>query len=190
LALPNFSQPFVLEADACDTSIGAVLMQEGRPLSFFSKSLGKRAVEMSTYDKEAMAIIEALKKWTHYLCEAQLILRIDQESLKYIGQQKLVQGIQHKLLINLMGYDYKIEYKKGKENKAADALSRRPQENTLMSISTAVPLWIKDVLSSYIDDPKCKEVQEQLRINPASGPIFSLSNGIIRYKNRSGWKQH
>jgi hypothetical protein len=40
------------------------------------------------------------------------------------------------------------------------------------------------VLSSYIDDPKCKEVQEQLRINPASAPNFSLSNDIIRYKNR------
>jgi hypothetical protein len=104
--------------------------------------------------------------------------------LKYIGQQKLVHGIQHKLLIKLMGYDYKIEYKKGKENKVVDALSRRPQENTLMSISTAVSLWINDVLSSYIDDPKCKEVQEQLRINPASAPNFSLSNDIIRYKNR------
>jgi hypothetical protein len=62
LALPNFSKPFVLETDASDNNIGAVLMQEGRPLSFLSKSLGKKAVEMSTYDKEAMTIIEALKK--------------------------------------------------------------------------------------------------------------------------------
>jgi hypothetical protein len=39
-----------------------------------------------------------------------------------MGEQRLVQGIKHKLLIKLMGYNYKIEYKKGKENKAADAL--------------------------------------------------------------------
>jgi hypothetical protein len=62
LALPNFNKPFVLETDASDNNIGVVLMQEGRPLSFLSKSLGKKAVEMSTYDKEAMTIIEALKK--------------------------------------------------------------------------------------------------------------------------------
>jgi hypothetical protein len=71
-----------------------------------------------------MAIIEALKKWKHYLSEANLILRTDQESLKYMNEQRLVQGIQHKLMVKLMGYNYKIEYKKGKESRAADALSR------------------------------------------------------------------
>jgi hypothetical protein len=140
LALANFTKPFILETDARDRSIGAVLMQQGRPLSFWSKSLGKKSTVMSTYDKEVMAIIEALKKWNHYLCEAELILRTDQESLKYMGEQRLVQGIQHKLLIKLMGYNYKIEYEKGKENRAADALSRRPQEQHLLSLSTAVPL--------------------------------------------------
>jgi hypothetical protein len=139
LALPNFNKPFVLECDASDKSIGAILMQEGRPISFLSKSLGKQAVEMSTYDKEAMAIIEALKKWKHYLVEATLILRTDQQSLKFMGEQRLVQGIQHKLLVKLMGYNYKIEYKKGKDNKAADALSRRPQDESVRAMSIAIP---------------------------------------------------
>jgi hypothetical protein len=77
-----------------------------------------------------MAIIEALKKWKHYLSEANLILRTDQESLKYMNEQRLVQGIQHKLMVKLMGYNYKIEYKKGKENRAADALSRHSKQIT------------------------------------------------------------
>jgi hypothetical protein len=75
----------VLESDASDTSIGAFLMQDGRPISFLSKTLGKRDAEMSTYDKEAMVIIEALKKWKHYLAKAKLILRIDEQSLKYMS---------------------------------------------------------------------------------------------------------
>jgi hypothetical protein len=71
-------------------------MQEGRPLSFLSKTLGPKAATLPTYDKEALALIEALKKWKHYINEATLILRTGQQSLKYIVDKKLIQGIQHK----------------------------------------------------------------------------------------------
>jgi hypothetical protein len=101
-----------------------------------------------------------------------------------MGEQKLVQGIQHKLMIKLMGYNYKMEYKKGKENRAADALSRRPQTPHLMSVSIAMPLWIIDVLTSYTEDGKCKELEEQLRINATAIPNFTLTNDILRYKKK------
>jgi hypothetical protein len=61
LAMPDFSQPFVLETDASGYGIGAVLMQQGKPISFMSKAIGPKAAALSTYDKEALAIIEALK---------------------------------------------------------------------------------------------------------------------------------
>jgi hypothetical protein len=184
LVLPYFNKPFVLESDASDTSIGAVLMQEGGPIAFLSKTLGKRAAEMSTYDKEAMEIIEALKKWKHYLAEAKLILRIDWYSLKYMSEQRLVQGIQHKLLVKLMGYNYTIEYKKGKDNKAADALSRKPNTESMRAISTVLPLWVNDVQTSYTGDSKCKELEEQLHIQADNVPHFSMTNGMIRYKGK------
>ena len=63
LALPDFSLPFILEVDACDYVIGAVLMRKGKPISFLSKVIGPKFVGLSTYDKEAMEIFEALKKW-------------------------------------------------------------------------------------------------------------------------------
>jgi hypothetical protein len=132
--------------------------------------------------KEVMTIIEALKKWKHYLSEATLILRTDQQSLKYMGEHRLLQGIQHSMMVKLMGYNYKIEYKKGIENRATDALSRRPQEYELMSITIVIPLWINDVLSNYDQDTKCKELEEKLRVNPAAVPNFTLTNGILRYK--------
>lgn len=62
MALPDYSQPFVLEVDASGYGIGAVLMQGRRPISFMNKSIGPKSVAISTYDKETLAILEAIKK--------------------------------------------------------------------------------------------------------------------------------
>jgi hypothetical protein len=101
-----------------------------------------------------------------------------------MGEQRLVQGIQHKLLVKLMWYNYTIEYKKGKENKAANALSRRPQLDSISALLIAIPLWVNDVQASYTDDSKCKELEEQLHIKPDSTLNFSMTNGLIIYKGR------
>jgi hypothetical protein len=53
-----------------------------------SKSLGKKAVEVSTYDKEVMTIIEAIKKWKHYLVEAELIIQTNNTKLEIYGRAK------------------------------------------------------------------------------------------------------
>ena len=61
-----------------------------------------------------MATLEALKKWKHYFASSSIIIRTDQLSLKYIHDQRLVEGVQHKLLVKLLGYNYTVEYKKSK----------------------------------------------------------------------------
>lgn len=63
LVIPNFSLPFVLETNACDTGIGAVLTHEGRPLAFMSKALGPKNQGLSTYEKEYLALLMAVKQW-------------------------------------------------------------------------------------------------------------------------------
>jgi hypothetical protein len=52
LALPNFDKQFILETDACNAGIGAVLMQDGHPIAYLSQSLNKTNQGRSTYEKE------------------------------------------------------------------------------------------------------------------------------------------
>lgn len=110
-------------------------MQNGRPISFLSKTLGPKSTALSTYEKEAIATIEAFKKWKHYFASTSVVIKTDPQSLKFIQDQRLAEGIQHKLLIKLLGYNYKVEYTKGKENKAADALFRSTHAPQLLPLS-------------------------------------------------------
>jgi hypothetical protein len=182
--LPNFTLPFTLAADSSGSGIGAVLMQEGRPISFLSKTLGPKAATLSTYEKEALAILEALKKWKHYLVSTSVIIRTDQQSLKYIQEQRLAKGIQHKLLVKLLGYTYRVEYKQGRENRVADALSRATHSKEVMAISQAVPVWKEQVIHSYEEDPHCLDLLSKLSIDCQAVPNYSLENSILRYKTK------
>lgn len=184
LALPDFSKPFILEANASGYGPRAVLMQEGRPISYFSKTIGPRVAAMSTYDKEALAIIEAVKKWRHYFLATAFVIRTDQESLKYIQEQKLPEGIQHKLLLKLLGYNFTIEYKKGKENKAVDALSRVKHMVSMITACTNTPTYVKEVVKSYTNDNKIKELIAKCSVDKDNKTAYSFRSGLLRFNNK------
>lgn len=124
LGLPDFTQPFVIECDASSYGIGAVLMQAGKPIAYFSEALKGTARSLSTYEKEMLAVVKSVRKWRPYLLRKSFTVRTDHKSLKYLLEQRITTPAQARWLPKLLGYDYKVEYKQGPENKAADALSR------------------------------------------------------------------
>ncbi|KAL0361148.1 UNVERIFIED_CONTAM: Retrovirus-related Pol polyprotein from transposon.6 [Sesamum radiatum] len=63
LALPDFSQPFIVETDVCGKGIGAVLMQGGRPIAYLSKALAAKNMGLSTYEKEFLALLLAVTNY-------------------------------------------------------------------------------------------------------------------------------
>jgi hypothetical protein len=123
LALPDFSAPFVIETDACDVGIGAVLSQKGHPLAFVSRALGPKNRGLSVYEKEYMAILLAVQQWRSYLQIGEFVIKTDHKSLAHLTDQRLHTEWQRRALTKLMGLQYIVQYKKGVLNGAAYALS-------------------------------------------------------------------
>ena len=96
LATPNFAKTFVVECDASGFGIGAILMQEGHPISFESRNLNKRESLKYMYGKEMLAIIHALTKWRQYLIGSKFLIRTNHNSLQYLLQQQTLSTEQHK----------------------------------------------------------------------------------------------
>lgn len=84
LALPDFTKEFIIENNASDHGLGAVLMQRGRPVAYFSRVLGTRAQKKSIYERELMAIVLAIQKWRPYLLGRLFIVITDLRALKYL----------------------------------------------------------------------------------------------------------
>ena len=120
--------PFTLETDASDFAIGATLNQDGRPVAFFSRTLNSSEKHHAAVEKEAYAIVEALKRWRHFLVGRRFTLITDQKSVAYIFDVRHRSKIKNEKIerwrLELMPYKYDVQHRAGSLNVAADALSR------------------------------------------------------------------
>jgi hypothetical protein len=182
LKLPDFSQPFVIETDACDKGIRAVLMQQGHPIAYLSKGLGPKNAALSTYEKECLAVLMAVDKWKSYLQHKEFIISTDHRSLLHLSDQQLTTGVQHKAFLKLLGLNYKIVYKKGKENVVADALSRNTTTEEFFAISECKPRWLEIIVEGYEQDPNTKQLLTELCVTGSNSKGFTLTDGLIRFK--------
>jgi hypothetical protein len=88
LAYPDFDQPFLLFTDACNYGIGAVLsqIQQGKEvvISYFSRQLHKSEMNYPTIEKEALAVVEAVKHFKYYLLDRHFTVLSDHAPLQWL----------------------------------------------------------------------------------------------------------
>jgi len=100
-----------------------------------------------------------------------------------LEEQRLHAPWQQKVFTQLLGLQYRIVYKKGVDNGAADALSRVPVAQCA-AMSVCQPAWLLEVLQSYDSDPVTQELLAKLSDTSVSTPNYTLQDGLIRYKGR------
>ncbi|VFQ76085.1 unnamed protein product [Cuscuta campestris] len=187
LRLPDFNQVFYLETDASNSGVGAVLLQHGHPLAFFSKKLGPRRRLASTYHKELYAIVEAVQKWRQYLLGREFVIRSDQRSLKELLHQVVQTPDQQFYIRKLMGYKFRIEYKTGASNRAADALSRRDDDAELATLFTTYSRPLPKLLDALAAENSQDSELQQLHAAVTAGSAkadFSVHDGLLYYRHR------
>jgi len=133
LAHFDASRPIIIEADASDLAIGAVLSRDNEnilhPVASISRKFQPVEINYDIHDKELLAIVDAFKHWRRYCEGAEHPIQVftDHHNLEYFTIMKVLNRRQARWAEELAGIDFSIHYRPGTQNGKPDALSRRPE---------------------------------------------------------------
>ncbi|CAF4588394.1 unnamed protein product, partial [Rotaria socialis] len=216
---PNFEQPFILELDACEYGVGAVLTQEYEEkkyvIAYASRTLSTAERNYGATEREALAIVWATKHFRPYLEGNKIYVRSDCKALEWMRTAKDVTGRLARWAMKLSAYQIEeIKYRPGKLNANADSLSRNPlpddivNQHEVSTIETAVNLWqntniLKDIKEEQQADPKLKQIINFLETKPTTdsndkrnphilvnGLLYKIKNSNMHYNQRIIGEKH
>src|SRR6476469_10324696 len=122
---------FVLQTDASDYACGAVLNQrdmktgQDHPVAYWSKTLTECQRNYFPYDKEGLAVVQAVEHFKCYLSGRPFILETDHQALRHLLLQKSITSSRQMTYVSMLqAYEMDIVYRPGHSNANADCLSR------------------------------------------------------------------
>ena len=157
LKLYDVNKPVEVHCDASKDGLGAVLMQDGRPVAYSSRSLTDTEKRYAQIEKEMLSIVHACTKFHCFIFGKETIVFNDHKPLEMIFQKSLSSAPMRlqKMLLKLQWYNLKVRYRKGTEMTAPDALSRAylPEAKTeLDNLETISMLDMLDVTPDRYSD--------------------------------------
>ena len=132
LAFPRMDLPFIVETDASDIGVGAILSQKYEDgsihvIAYSSSALRAQKKSWITAEKEAFAIISAVREFRPYLYHSKFTIITDHEPIKWMDDLNCPPHKIYRWILELQEYEYEIIHRPGRIHSHADALSRAPR---------------------------------------------------------------
>ena len=174
LAYPSQNDHFVLDTDASNYGMGAVLSQKQdnseKVVCYFSKSFSGPERKYCVTRRELLAIVMSIKHFHHYLYGRRFTVRTDHGALRWILNFKNPEGQMARWLEILSSYDFEIVHRAGKSHSNADSLSRHP------------------CFSSNCKHCHNSEIKENLHLNDkdnvGTNPVLSSQSSVNNYPSK------
>ena len=167
LALPNDEDQYVLDCDASDRAMGAVLSQiqngEERPICYASQLFDKHQQNYNVTRKELLALVTFVKKFRQYLLGRPFVVRTDHAALQWLKRTPEPIGQQARWLEILEEFDFRVEHRRGTLHTNADALSRRVAASHMRPSADVVSTDRIDWPTEQQNDPVVGEIYRAVR---------------------------
>ena len=192
LGYVDYSQPFVLETDASNDGLGAVLsqVQDGRNkvIAYASRDLKGGEKNMSNYSSKKLELLALMwavtDKLHYYLHGAHFIVFTDNNPLTHVMTQKKLPALEQRWVNALASSDFEIRYRSGKSNTIADGLSRRPlvtEEAETVSSCMAPTLHCTAVPTPL----RCAILNDVQRADIAQSMTIDVACTVPGYRNEA-----
>ena len=192
LRSPDQSKPFVVTTDASGFAVGAELSQEFdgelQPIAFMSKKLNPAERNYPVHEQELLAVIQAIREWKCYLDGQKFKVITDHKSLIYLQKQPHLSSRQTRWVEFLAQFDFDMEYKSGKMNTVADALSRRSDYSESLVEMNVINETVNSSLTEQLIlaqavDKLCQRVLKR-KLTKAEVRLNLIDREGVVYKNK------
>lgn len=182
LSHPDPTKQYIVEVDASDSGVGAVLSQRSglddklHPCAFFSRRLSPAERNYDVGNRELLAVVLALGEWRHWLegAEHPFIVWTDHKNLSYLRSAKRLNPRQARWALFLDRFNFTLTYRPGSRNVKPDALSRQSEDESTSSPPETI-LHPSCFLGAALWDVE-QEVQDALQVHPSPD---NVPNGCL-----------
>ena len=185
LKMYDINKPVTISVDASQNGMGAVLLQDGKPVEYASRALTATQKSYAQIEKELLAIVFGCERFQQYICYKDTTVETDHKPLESICDKPLSNAPtrMQRLLLKLQKYNPKVVYKPGKYMYVADTLSRAYSKDTFTDHDGDVEEQVHAIMETL---PVSEDKTEQLR------QTTSRDQTMIRLVNaiKDGWPNH